>query len=110
MLILKFLQSKFREITQLKVSKFWKFSTSIGITLTGFYINRDTIMDMYYNQKVPGLRRVRFRNKWLFLIYEYLFQNRTCVTFRADRWYPVANASIQYLMGTFEYSEAGEYQ
>ena len=63
-------------------------------------------MDMYYTQNVPGLRRVRYRNKWLILFYEYVLPNKTCLTFRADRWYPVANVSIQYLMGMFEYSEA----
>ena len=76
-------------------------------TSVGYYVNRDTIVDMYYNQEVPGLRRLRFRSKWMYLIYEYVLPNRTCVTFRADRWYPVANVSIQYLMGVFEYSEAG---
>ena len=45
----------------------------------------------------------------MYLIFEYVLPNRTCVTFRADRWYPVANVSIQYLMGVFEYSEAGKY-
>ena len=34
-------------------------------------------------------------------------QQRTCFEFRAERWYPIANISIQYMMNTHEYAEAG---
>ena len=39
---------------------------------TGYFINRDAIMDMYHYQDVPGLKRVRFRDDTLILIFEYV--------------------------------------
>ncbi|GFS03946.1 macroglobulin complement-related 2 [Elysia marginata] len=33
--------------------------------------------------------------------------SKTCVFFRADRWYPVANATIQHRMRVYDYYEPG---
>ena len=35
---------------------------------------------------------------------------KTCVDFRADRWYPVANATIQHMVKVYDYYEPGEYR
>ena len=35
-------------------------------------------------------------------------QTRTCMEFRAERWYPVANVSIQQAINVYEYAETGE--
>jgi len=34
-------------------------------------------------------------------------QTRTCFSFVADRWYPVANTSIDHLIKIQEYAETG---
>jgi len=34
-------------------------------------------------------------------------QTRTCFSFIADRWYPVANTSIDHLIKIQEYAETG---
>ena len=35
-------------------------------------------------------------------------QEKTCFTFRAERWYPVANLSIQHMINVYEYAETGK--
>ena len=39
---------------------------------TGYVISRDAIIDMYHYQGVPGLKRVRFGDRTLLLIFEYV--------------------------------------
>ncbi len=34
---------------------------------------------------------------------------KTCVDFRADRWYPVANATIQHMLKVYDYYEPGKF-
>ena len=36
-------------------------------------------------------------------------ESRTCVKFRADRWYPVANGTIQHRFRVYDYYEPGEW-
>ena len=36
-------------------------------------------------------------------------QEKTCFTFRAERWYPVANLSIQHMINVYEYAETGMF-
>ena len=43
-------------------------------------------------------------------VYIYLFQLTTegvCVQIQMERWFPVANMTIQHLVNVFEYSETG---
>jgi len=35
-------------------------------------------------------------------------QTRTCFSFIADRWYPVANTSVDHLIKIQEYAETGK--
>ncbi len=36
-------------------------------------------------------------------------QEPSCVQFRAERWYPVANVSIQHSIIVYEYAETGRF-
>jgi hypothetical protein len=73
---------------------------------TGYVISRDTIEQMYA-ANYTALKRVRFYLQKLILFFEYVSQQRTCFSFVADRWYPVANTSIDHLIMIQEYSETG---
>nr|UCK81481.1 macroglobulin-complement related protein-like 3 [Arenicola marina] len=87
-------------------------SPRIGMTFaaielpTGFIVNRDEVERLYL-AGVPGLRRVRFRDQTLIIFFDYMTTEKTCFTFAASRWYPVANVSINHFMGIFEYAETG---
>lgn len=51
--------------------------------------------------------------KVCFLMGGYILQldtSKTCVSFRADRWYPVANITIQYKMRVYDYYEPGKLE
>jgi hypothetical protein len=73
---------------------------------TGFIVSRDTI-EWMYSANFTALKRVRFYLQKLILFFEYVGPQRTCFSFVADRWYPVANTSIDHLIMIQEYSETG---
>jgi len=73
---------------------------------TGYIVSRDTIEQMYM-ANYTALRRVQFYLQKLITFFEYVGPNRTCFSFTADRWYPVANTSIDHLIMIQEYSETG---
>lgn len=74
---------------------------------TGFIIMNDTLRDYVRSGVVPNLRRAEFYGRKVVFYFSYLDQSRTCVNFRADRWYPVANATIQNRMRVYDYYEPG---
>jgi len=73
---------------------------------TGYIISRDTI-EWMYTAGFPGMKRTQFYEQQLVTFFEYVPPNRTCFSFVADRWYPVANTSIAHLLMIREYSEYG---
>ena len=42
-----------------------------------------------------------------FISCQQLDESYTCVMFRAERWYPIANATIQHRMRVYDYYEPG---
>lgn len=77
----------------------------VGIP-TGYIISRDTV-EWMYRSNFTGLQRVRFYHQKLITFFSYVGQTRTCFSFIADRWYPVANTSIDHLIKIQEYAETG---
>lgn len=55
-----------------------------------------------------------FLGTWLIIalfpvLYKIEATQKTCVSFRADRWYPIANATIQHEMKVYDYYEPGMF-
>ena len=42
-----------------------------------------------------------------FLHLQLKANEKTCVNFRANRWFPVANATIQHLLTVYDFYEPG---
>ncbi|XP_048253504.1 CD109 antigen-like [Haliotis rufescens] len=74
---------------------------------TGYIIMNNTLREYVQSGIVPNLRRAEFYGRKLVYYFEYLDQSKTCVYFRADQWYPVANATIQHRMRVYDYYEPG---
>ncbi|XP_071092281.1 CD109 antigen-like [Haliotis cracherodii] len=74
---------------------------------TGYMIMNNTLREYVQSGIVPNLRRAEFYSRKIVFYFEYLDQSKTCVYFRADRWYPVANATIQHRMRVYDYYEPG---
>jgi CD109 antigen len=76
---------------------------------TGYVVMNDYLRDYVTNGSVPNLRYARFRPGRVHLFFKEITQEETCVTFRGDRFYPVANSTIQYLCSVYDYYEPGRY-
>ncbi|XP_076469788.1 CD109 antigen-like [Babylonia areolata] len=74
---------------------------------SGFIVMNDTLRDYVRSQLVPNLKRAEFYGRKVVFYFNYLDESYTCVTFRAARWYPVANATIQHRMRVYDYYEPG---
>ncbi|XP_046585013.1 LOW QUALITY PROTEIN: murinoglobulin-1-like [Haliotis rubra] len=74
---------------------------------TGYMVMNNTLREYVQSGIVPNLRRAEFYGRKVVYYFEYLDQSKTCVYFRADRWYPVANATIQHRIRVFDYYEPG---
>ncbi|BFZ13295.1 hypothetical protein BsWGS_16334 [Bradybaena similaris] len=74
---------------------------------TGFIVMNDTLRDYVRSRLVDNLRRAEFYERKVVFYFEYLDQSKTCVYFRADRWFPVANTTIQNRMRVYDYYEPG---
>ncbi|RUS75425.1 hypothetical protein EGW08_016804 [Elysia chlorotica] len=74
---------------------------------TGYVVMNDTLRDYVRSRMVPNLKRAEFYERKVVFYFDYLDGSRTCVFFRADRWHPVANATIQHRMRVYDYYEPG---
>ncbi|KAK7498085.1 hypothetical protein BaRGS_00010673, partial [Batillaria attramentaria] len=74
---------------------------------TGFVVMNDTLRDYVRSGVVRNLKRAEFYGRKVVFYFSYLDTSRTCVHFRADRWYPVANVTIQNRMRVYDYYEPG---
>ncbi|KAK7114535.1 CD109 antigen-like [Littorina saxatilis] len=74
---------------------------------TGYVIMNDTLRDYVRSGVVPNLKRAEFYGRKVVFYFSYVDTSRTCVFFRADRWYPVANTTIQNRMRVYDYYEPG---
>ncbi|XP_074646935.1 CD109 antigen-like [Tubulanus polymorphus] len=76
---------------------------------TGYMITNDVLRKYVQSNTVENLRRAEFYGKKVRFYFEYIDQQRTCVDFRADRWYPVANMTIQHSVRIYDYYEPGRF-
>ncbi|KAL8603129.1 hypothetical protein ACOMHN_059301 [Nucella lapillus] len=74
---------------------------------SGYIVMNDTLRDYVRSQLVPNLKRAEFYGRKVVFYFNYLDESYTCVTFRAYRWFPVANATIQHRMRVYDYYEPG---
>ncbi|CAH1797576.1 unnamed protein product [Owenia fusiformis] len=84
--------------------------TNIEVHLpTGYRAFDDWLNNYAASNECDNVKRAEFdrdRNKVIFFL-EYLNSTRTCVRFKAERWYPVSNVSIQHYMRVYDYYEPG---
>ncbi|CAG5127243.1 unnamed protein product [Candidula unifasciata] len=76
-------------------------------TPTGYVVMNDTLRDYVRSRAVRNLRRAEFYGNKVVFYFDYLDESSTCVDFRADRWYPVANMSRDHRMRVYDYYEPG---
>ncbi|KAK7114537.1 CD109 antigen-like [Littorina saxatilis] len=74
---------------------------------SGYVVMNDTLRDYVRSGLVPNLKRAEFYGRKVVFYFSYLDQSYSCVMFRAERWYPVANATIQHRMRVYDYYEPG---
>jgi len=74
---------------------------------SGYIVMNDTLRDYVRSQLVPNLKRAESYNRKIVFYFTHLDESYTCVVFRAERWYPIANATIQHRMRVYDYYEPG---
>jgi len=75
---------------------------------TGYVITNDVLRAYAQSGDVPTLRRAEAYGRKIVFYFDYLSANETtCVSYRTDRWFPVANMTIQHLLRVFDYYEPG---
>ncbi|KAH3771981.1 hypothetical protein DPMN_173312 [Dreissena polymorpha] len=74
---------------------------------TGFVIMNHTLQDYVRSKQVPNLKRAEMYYNKVVFYFSHVDTSRTCVKFRADRWYPVGNGTIQHRYRVYDYYEPG---
>ncbi|ESO98375.1 hypothetical protein LOTGIDRAFT_231429 [Lottia gigantea] len=74
---------------------------------TGYVVMNDTLREYVQSEIVPNLKRAEFYGRKVVFYFSHLSPEQTCVYFRANRWYPIANATIQHRMRVYDYYEPG---
>lgn len=74
---------------------------------TGFVVTNHTLKEYVRSGQTPNLRRAEFYYRKVVFYFDKVDTSQTCVRFRADRWYPVANMTIQHRMRVYDYYEPG---
>ncbi|KAK2182230.1 hypothetical protein NP493_362g02042 [Ridgeia piscesae] len=107
-------------IMEMDVCTRWKrkdISMTTGLTVmevelpTGYVIMNDDMRLYVQSGEVPTLRRAFYYSKKVVFYLDYVeYNKKTCVHFRADRWYPVANMTIQHEIRVYDYYEPGMFQ
>ncbi|KAL3859107.1 hypothetical protein ACJMK2_009340 [Sinanodonta woodiana] len=77
---------------------------------TGFVVMNDTLRQFVKSGVQSNLKRAEFYDRKVVLYFSHLDTSKTCVPIRADRWYPVANMTIQHKMRVYDYYEPGMYK
>ncbi|KAL3319634.1 hypothetical protein Ciccas_001687 [Cichlidogyrus casuarinus] len=77
---------------------------------TGYIVLNNDLRDYVNTRQISNLKYARFnqRNK-VFFFFDSLSNNETCVTFRSERYFPVANMTRELLCTAYEYYERGRY-
>ncbi|VDP75875.1 unnamed protein product [Echinostoma caproni] len=76
---------------------------------TGFVVLNDELRNYVTSRKVPNLRFARTWSNMVHFFFDTITTNLTCVQFRAERYYPVANITQQQVCSAYEYYEPGRY-
>ncbi|XP_064641488.1 CD109 antigen-like isoform X2 [Lineus longissimus] len=76
---------------------------------SGFVVTNISLREYVLSKPLSNLRRAVFKAPTVSFYLENLTTEPTCVFFRADRWYPVANITIQHRMKVYDYYEPGRY-
>ncbi|KAI0217799.1 Alpha-2-macroglobulin-P [Lamellibrachia satsuma] len=107
-------------IMEMDVCASWSrkdISMTTGLTVlevelpTGYVIMNDDLRLYVQSGDVPTLRRAFYYSKKVVFYLDYVeYDKKTCVHFRADRWYPVANMTIQHEIRVYDYYEPGMFQ
>lgn len=74
---------------------------------TGFVIMNHTLRDYVRSKQVPNLKRAEMYYNKVVFYFSHVDTSRTCVKFRADRWYPAGNGTIQHRYRVYDYYEPG---
>lgn len=101
---------------------------------TGYVVTNDVLREYAQSGEVPTLRRAESYGRKVVYYFDYVSLNlclfaemplplpdrghsplsfqleasaRTCVKTRLDRWFPVANMTIQHTMKVYDYYEPG---
>nr|UCK81479.1 macroglobulin-complement related protein-like 1 [Arenicola marina] len=75
---------------------------------TGYHITNDVLREYAASGNVSNLRRAEKYSRKVVFYFDYLEHDAmTCVKFRMDRWFPVANYTIQHKLKVYDYYEPG---
>lgn len=74
---------------------------------SGYVVLNDTLRSYVQSGVVRNLKRAEFYYRKVVFYFDYLDQSKTCVYFQANRWYPVANMTIQHRIRVYDYYEPG---
>ncbi|XP_059162064.1 alpha-2-macroglobulin-like [Physella acuta] len=77
---------------------------------TGFIVMNDTLRSYVRSRVVPNLKRAEFYGRKVVFYFDYLDQSKTCVDFRGDRWYPIANTTREHRIRVYDYYEPGMHR
>ncbi|GAB1599163.1 C3 and PZP-like alpha-2-macroglobulin domain-containing protein 8 [Argonauta hians] len=105
-------------ILEMNICVSWKFkewSEVSGMSVlevdipTGYVVLNSTLRQYVQAGIVPNLMRAESYNRKIVFYFESLDESYSCVFFRANRWYPVANATMQHRIRVYDYYEPGLY-
>ncbi|PAA62636.1 hypothetical protein BOX15_Mlig006403g1 [Macrostomum lignano] len=79
---------------------------------TGYIVMNDYLRELRNSNSVPGLRRAiyNYRTGEVSFFFDTIGPSTdTCLQFRADRWFPIANQTIHHKCKVYEYYEPSVY-
>lgn len=76
---------------------------------TGFVTMNSTLREYVQSGVVPNLKRAESYGRKNVFYFDRLDTSKTCIEFQANRWYPVANSTIQHRIRVYDYYEPGLY-
>lgn len=77
---------------------------------TGYIIMNDLLRSYVQSHAVKNLARAEYRDRRIVFYIDSLEANiPTCVRFTANRWYPIANMTLQHSLLIYDYYEPGMF-
>ncbi|KAF6776505.1 hypothetical protein AHF37_03546 [Paragonimus kellicotti] len=81
---------------------------TIGLP-TGYIVLNNDLRSYVGSRVVPSLRFAWAHSRTVDFFFDTITPNDTCIQFRAERYYPVANMTQQHICSAYEYYEPGRY-